>query len=624
MPPCPLLTAFEDAAKNGRSLCSEDEWLDFKTAIEENGLVEPSELPVLEKVWEQTVVQAQWNLGQKTTPELTFKTFRKALVDEFGGLLPGGKEHASNLRQMKDEIKALVQLVDGWNVSTLGETQVRQLLAMLATLEGSFDRQNTQTRTLVERQVELMDAEQVRRVVHCRIGARGPETNPCVWLRINLPLVEAQLLRQRVRYVRPDGGAKKAVPDRFGFGCGFSTYHFVGTQGSKRGNIDVDIVVVEMPKVGAQAGSYADRMWRTYDAHRQLSLGRCVPHVFGVDDSTADTTRFYFEYSQSRAMSTLLARAARRSGAVLGESSAVFRHWTTQILEAMIELHTMSGYECVTRARPLTLDNIFISNEGTVVRLGQLAWGRRIDGAAVPILRATAERNAALLQSFADIVDDLLLTAAGAVGATTGGGDGNRGEDGIGERNGAGARAALKVFHEADAAAGVYVSPGDVFEVVLACPARRSTLWHYPDVVVTSRDAEATPPDRGQPVRLLGGEAGRALPRDIDETTCRVRFVAQRAGRCELQFPCFSPQGKGGSGAALIVPVVVHAARVSPTLTAILRCCRARLSEPTDHGKSAPAAFPISIVGLATHDYFTHGPEPDLEEVMSAYATHFA
>ena len=76
--------------------------------------MEPSEAPVLEKVWEQTVVQAQWNLGHQTAPELTFEAFRKALVDEFGGLLPGGKEHASNLRQMKDEIKALVQLVDGW------------------------------------------------------------------------------------------------------------------------------------------------------------------------------------------------------------------------------------------------------------------------------------------------------------------------------------------------------------------------------------------------------------------------------------------------------------------------------------------------------------------------------
>mmetsp|Transcript_71981 Transcript_71981/g.204083 ORF Transcript_71981/g.204083 Transcript_71981/m.204083 type:complete len:527 (+) Transcript_71981:419-1999(+) len=496
-----------------------------------------------------------------------------------------------------------------WDVPTLGETQVRQLLAMLNTLEGSFDRQNTQTRTLVERQMELMDAEQVRRVVHCRLGARGPEPNPCVWQRTNLPLVEAQLLRQRVRYVRPDGGAHKLVPDRFGFGCGFSAYHYVGTQGSKRGNVDVDIVVVEMPKAGSQAGSYADRMWRTYDAHRQLSLGRCLPHVYGVDDSAEDATRFYFEYSQSRAASTLLSRAARRrSGAVLGESSATFKHWIAEILKAMIELHTMSGYECVTRARLLTLDNIFISNEGSVVKLGQLAWGRRIDGTSVPILRATAERNAALLQSFADIVDDLLLTAAGAEEAASDGGDG-------------GGTAAVKVFHEADAAAGVYVSPGDVFEVMLACPARRSVLWHYPEVVTPSRGTEANPYERGQPARLLGGEVGHTVPRDTDDTTCRVRFVAQRAGRCELQFPCFSPQDKGAVGASLIVPVVVHAARVSPTLTAILRCCRARVSETSEQDA---AVFPLSIVSLATHDYFTQGPEPSLDEVMSAYTAHFA
>lgn len=32
MAPDPLLTAFQDAAKNGQSLCSEDEWLDFKAA----------------------------------------------------------------------------------------------------------------------------------------------------------------------------------------------------------------------------------------------------------------------------------------------------------------------------------------------------------------------------------------------------------------------------------------------------------------------------------------------------------------------------------------------------------------------------------------------------------------
>ena len=35
MAPDPLQAAFKDAARNGKSLCSEDEWLDFKAAIGE-------------------------------------------------------------------------------------------------------------------------------------------------------------------------------------------------------------------------------------------------------------------------------------------------------------------------------------------------------------------------------------------------------------------------------------------------------------------------------------------------------------------------------------------------------------------------------------------------------------
>ena len=42
---------------------------------------------------------------------------------------------------------------------------------MLNTLEGSFDRQNTQTRTLVERQVELMDAEDLEAAPILAAGA---------------------------------------------------------------------------------------------------------------------------------------------------------------------------------------------------------------------------------------------------------------------------------------------------------------------------------------------------------------------------------------------------------------------------------------------------------------------
>ena len=74
-----------------------------------------------------------------------------------------------------------------------------------------------------------------------------------------------------------------------------------------------------------------------------------------------------------------MCHAARRGGssiAVLGESSALFRHWTIELLRAMIDLHKMSAYESVTSASLLSLDNVFISSEGTVVKLGELACSR--------------------------------------------------------------------------------------------------------------------------------------------------------------------------------------------------------------------------------------------------------
>lgn len=415
--------------------------------------------------------------------------------------------------------------------------------------------------------------------------------NPAVWQKWNQPLIEAQLLRQRVSLMH--SSQRKPLADRFGLGCGFGCFRALGKLYSSKEKTDVDLVVVELPKDGsARATRFGDRVWRCFDAHRQLALGRCLPHVFGIDDTANDATRFYYAFTPSRSLAHLCG-IARRKHAVLGEQSPLFRHWLTEIVRGLFDLHRMCTYECVTKKCLLTLDNVFVGDEGATVRFGQLRWGPRIDGAQAPVAVALAGRDAALLASFAEIVDGMLLKAHRETRTADWDAASDRCEG----------SSVRRTFSQTEAHAGVYVLPGEQFEIVLEASARREDRWHFPEVV------EARPGHRDptSTVSFAGGEPWRTIPNDPSGSTCRVTLTAHRPGRCILNFACFSSNRGRPEQPSMAVPVTILPERPSPTLRAILRCCR---------------TGGLSIASLATHEYLRM--PVSLGDVMNEYRTVFA
>ena len=277
--------------------------------------------------------------------------------------------------------------------------------------------------------------EQTRRLVHQRLAlehvANPAGANPYIWQRSNKSVIEQQVSRRRVRNVRGGGAGAPPPPDAFGLGAGFPCRKLAGTRGvgsrktagkSSAGAVDVDILAVRVPKRAptVAAARAAERAWKIYDAHRQLSLSAYVPHTYGFHDAGSDGTEgsgdgslaavdIYYEHTPSRSLARCFAEFSSSSFAdeysssssssssffQFGEQHVLFQHWVRESIRALLDLQRMSAYELRS---PLTWHNLLVGNQGTSLRLGALPWGDRIDGSSGrPIAAAVTERNDLLL-----------------------------------------------------------------------------------------------------------------------------------------------------------------------------------------------------------------------------------
>ena len=277
------------------------------------------------------------------------KRYSKAeVVQRFGGLISGGAEIQSNLDKLDSSVTALAALVDGWGVKSLDEGHTRELLALLTNLEGSFAQSNAQCSGLADRQAALVDACQLRALVHSQISLdttpSGPSgnSNPFVWQRLHLALIELECARCRLVNMRTVGSASRPQKDPFFLGGGTAS-HIVGSRAASRSlskgtnkMVDVDVAEVEVPKRGARAL----QSWSLFACHREMTLSPYWLNTFGFDDSDPAVCRFYYEYSPSTSIRDLLLRCSRKEG--LSESSALFQHWVTQMVR-FAEPRTLKG-----------------------------------------------------------------------------------------------------------------------------------------------------------------------------------------------------------------------------------------------------------------------------------------
>jgi len=587
----PLHSVFKHAAGENATINTGHQWSVFTNELREMGLVtETHEIRFLDGIWAEEVSKGQWVHGRDGGPSISFEQIHEKILNMFGGLLNGGAEISSNLSQIDEEVNVLVKLVEGWDVSKLDEEQTRQLLTMLHALEDSFSKQNSQTQRLLERQSMLIDANQIRELVHNSLGATSqPISNPQVWQREHLPIIEAQLQKRRLRKLRP-APTQRSCPDTFGLLCGPTGHcsHVIGTHSNKDPRehggstlVDVHALLVVVPRTAATL----PHAWRAYDAHKQLTLSPHWLGVHGVDESNAESVNFTYEYAQSTSVASLAARVrSSHRNVSISEASPLFQHWIISLLSALDDFDRQSCYSFGDNA---SLHNVLISNDGLGVRLGNFSFAPLEDasGASEPVV----QRSSNLLRLFADFVDDIALCFRGSASATT-----------------TADTWPVKKVHESEALAGIYLRPGERFELVLESPSRHEDRWHFPEVeTLSSVDGSA-------PLELSLGEALHVAPVGAD-LQCRIAMEALTPGRSNLHFYCFSRRHSRPSRPSLTIPVVVQSAEMSPPLKAMLRCCRA---------PSRGGVLPVTLAHLRTHSYFTKSP-PDPEDVLASYYTCF-
>ena len=609
-----LEDSFRACCADGRALRSEEEYIHFKAAAQQSGIVqELHEIIWLDEIWQDASRAAAWHhqCDEAGSPELSFETFQKRIREQFGGILPGAIEHTNGLEAMDAEISAFTEQVAAWDVPSLSEKETKQLIGVFQGLEAAFTEQTARTQQLLSKQQMLMAAEQSRRLVHQRLALEQVEhpagTNPYIWQRANKSVIEQQISRRRVRNIREVGGSGQAPADSFGLGAGFSCRRFQGTRGTGargksggNGLVDIDIFAVLVPKrASTMAMSKAmEQAWKVYDAHRELSLSAYIPHTLGIHDKSTnkksgseglDVVELYYEYTPSRSIAKSfigLSGGTVAESFQFGEQHALFQHWSREVMKALHDLQRMSAYELRGR---LSWENFFVSNQGTSLRLGNMPWGARINGNGKPIASAVAERNTLLLASFADIIDDLVLCTTPSSANPLPLPSYDQSFDAV-----------AKAYSEHDAAGGVYVRPGEHFAVVLPKQAGGSR-WHFPDIQIVGKHGNAVP------VEVAGiVDTDAAVPEDASGGEYTVTFAGVHVGRVVLHFYCHPVNSERPGKPALVVPVLVSVAAPSPPLAAILRCCR------------GAGGISLSIDALASHETFQAADVP-IDAVMAEY-----
>jgi hypothetical protein len=582
----PVRQAFEVFAENG-AIGSQENWLLFVSYLAENGVIVDHEEISVKRMFESAPI--------------TFTSFVAKIKKEF-------RNPISDIQDELSEFESFEELLD--ESQNLDSIATSQLLRVIADLEAMQSKQCHDLHLLAERQTNTMAGAHLAHLVYRNLIYEA-DPNPFDWKIDNGAFVEGVLLRRRVRSVRPSDDFRKSDPFGVSGGFGVGCMHMIGTQigshGENRSTM-VDVWAVEAPK----HSTLGDLCWQLYEVHRELTVSKYFLDVYGIDDSRMDSTRFFYEFAPCSSLSALLSRAARPRGddgggaggaprcALLTEASPLFQHWIRELLSALADMASMGSFE----VGDLSLKNVLVGHQGAGVRLGRFERARRVEHDLVPEV---------LLARWADLVDDLSLAFCGS--------------ELVGREACAQNPEACHTFSERDLHPGIYVRPGQQFAVALGTIYGRQ--WCFPEMQTNTAHAAASPPvlvlhngEEASPIPLLNTEAG---------CLAHATFTALRPGRVSLVFSSCPRSSRGGGNVApatniqrslshslsrgLAVSVVVGNSGMSPVLSAILRCCRARKSDPN-------MTPPLTFAMLRAHDYFA---EPlSLDQVMSEFERAFS
>lgn len=391
------------------------------------------------------------------------------------------------------------------------------------------------------------------------------------------------------------------------------------------------VVEVQPPRrSGRFCGSAHDKalLWQAYAACRGLAAASsCVPHALGwFDDHPGDEarrgltttsappfgTRFVYERPNARPLRVELARVHTRHDALMS-SAPLVRHWVREILLRAAEIDTMSTHELLGD-KPFGPCNLWIAEHGAAIRVGGLRWG-----AEVPEARRgdrLRHRSYKLLAGFADAAEEIIFSLCDRASPVD--------------------HKTTKVFRDLDNLAGIFVGPGERFEIVLTSPANPTLQWRFPQL--TDRQKEV--------VQLIDAPSkiDSSLPRDAVNRHARLKLLALRPGIVEFALRCSTNRGNPAHHASamasltiadntLPVRIWVSSSRVDGPLRGILRCCRllaADCSSGTgncdlkdDEPSCDNRVAAITPSMLMSHDYFKSLSQDDLGQAKSMYERLF-
>lgn len=396
----------------------------------------------------------------------------------------------------------------------------------------------------------------------------------------------------------------------------------VCSDGKERNAYVVEVAEVQPSHRGRssqQTSRVLAALWRCYAACRALAAASgSVPHALGwFDDhpgdearrarSSAQTpfgTRLVFERPRAVPLRTELARARIQRG-TLTAASPLVRHWVREALARAAEIDEMSTH---LLAAPFGPANLWVAEHGTALRVGGLLWGPELlEARRADKLRA---RSRGLLAGFADAAEEMVSLLCGSKFPN--------------------AVADTKIYSEADASAGVFVVPGECFDVVLGSPVDPKSSWLYPRLSEHQQ----------QVVRLMDESVEPDTPIESSPASrrSRLRFSAQRPGVVRVAIRCApippgdrilraSTMGVASSSTTLSIRICVTAHGIDGPLRAILRCCRLLECRSTaataDDPEADESMASIAPSELLAHDYFTPLTQNELVEAMSSYERLF-
>jgi len=286
-------------------------------------------------------------------------------------------------------------------------------------------------------------------------------------------------------------------------------------------------------------------------------------------------TRFY--YDDFPCTSARRALAGIRSSELARPGGAVFRAWCRGILHCFYDLHQMSTHvpapspSEMNRLPCITLDDFCASQEDpSKLRLSLVDWSApSVLEDSCDYTRLLAERESALIRSFALIVEDVLVQSRWSPGAT-----------------------------------GALEDPKAPSQLSIESAVKKGSLIVRPLeelVLVGSRTSEIEVKYAGvrgssQPFHI------RSAPSDTNRAHRPVHIQALTPGQGKV---CFHEVGQEGIK-ALEVTIVVRGANPPGELEAILEACHG--SRPRDPEGHDPGFVPLTLGSLVANSYFEERP----------------